>query len=176
MASSTGTQSTGSPTASASRLAAKALLALALWMVLTEGEWRSLIVGLPVIALAVAASHWLDRGHGRGIRVSRLPAFVWYFISRSLLAGLDVAWRTRRPQAQLNPSMTAIPMAELPTGTPSWLLAVTISLLPGSLYVESRGGVWTLHCLDDDTLEADITEARRQVARLFAIEPREHDS
>lgn len=145
------------------------LTVLALWWVLAEGDAAALAAGSMVAALAAAVSvRTFPRGRHR-LRWRAVPAFALYFIGRSIVAGVDVARRLLAPSLPIVPAVIPVPL-ELPDGAPRWLLANTLSLLPGTLSVELHGDRLELHCLDRNADVAGAVHlAEARVAGLFGV-------
>lgn len=146
--------------------AIRVVLLLVLWWALTEasGGWS---IGVPLAALAAAASLWLTPPARHVLHLRRAPAFAAYFLLQSLRAGWDVARRTLHPRLPLRPGMLRLP-ARLPDGAPTWWLMITISLLPGTLSVRLDGRTLEVHCLDvGRDAAADVHAAQVQLAALF---------
>lgn len=147
-------------------------LLLALWWVLTDGSSDGWSFGVAAVALSLGALHVATSPERRDVhevlRWTALPAFAWFFLGRSLLAGIDVARRTLSPTMPLSPAMVRFP-TELPPGRACVLLVATLTLLPGTLGVDLDGNIVTLHVLDDRTdIERDIRVAERAIGPLFA--------
>jgi multicomponent Na+:H+ antiporter subunit E len=147
----------------------RTLVLLLLWWVLTEGDRAGLAFGA-VAALLVAllslhlfsAATWRARPWG-------LLRFVGYFIGLSVVAGLDVARRLLAPSLPVNPGYCTL-VTSLPAGGPRWLLANTLSLLPGTVTVILDGQQLRLHCLDTaGSVEASVRRTEAAIARLFAL-------
>ena len=138
-----------------------------IWWVLTDGAATSWWIGVPAVLLAVAASAAL------------LPPrpFVWYeflrfvpfFLIRSLLGGVDVAWRAFHPAKPIAPDLIEY-LIRLPPGLPQVFMANTISLLPGSLSAALDRGVLKVHVLDSRSdFLAELETMEQRVARMFGI-------
>lgn len=159
-----------------------------LWVILTNGRVDSLIIGVP----AIIASAWVFARLQRtpsiagatgqaGMRVEAptayvmryraLPAFVGHFLLRSVIAGVDVARRTLSPRLDLSPDIIDVQTA-LPSGAPRLLLAATLSLVPGSLFVELHGDRITMHVLDRHAdARRQLVSMEQQIAKLFVALP-----
>lgn len=152
-------------------LAGRFLTVLVLWWVLVEGDASTLAAGSIVAALVSGLGVRAFPCGGHRVRWRAVPAFALYFIGRSMIAGLDVARRLLTPSMPILPGIISVPV-EVPDGAPRWLLANTLSLLPGTLSVELHNDRLELHCLDTD---ADISGAVRRtedrVAALFGVAP-----
>ena len=147
-------------------------LLLALWWILTDGSPDGWSFGVAAVALALGALHVAASPESRAmqdsLRWTALPAFAWFFLGRSLLAGIDVARRTLSPTMPLAPAMVRYPTA-LPPGRARVLLVATLTLLPGTLGVDLDGDVVTLHVLDVRTdIERDLRVAERAIGPLFS--------
>lgn len=150
-------------------LCGRFLTVLVLWWVLTEGETAALVAGaLVAAAVAVLSVRVFPRGRYR-LRWRAVPAFALFFISRSIIAGLDVARRLLSPSLPISPGLLSF-NAAVPDGAPRWLLANTLSLLPGTLSVELHGDQLDVHCLDTRSdIAGAVRDAERRVAALFGI-------
>jgi multicomponent Na+:H+ antiporter subunit E len=145
------------------------LLAALVWWALTEGDPRAWAIGAPVILLVAIAS--LRCSGTTRFRLHPLGAlrFALFFLRSSAIAGIDVARRALLPAMPLDPGLVTV-HSRLPAGVPRWLLATTLSLVPGSLVVELEDGRFVLHCLDRRKAVADEVRAtERRVAALFGL-------
>ena len=160
------------------------LLMLALWWVLTGSAdaffGRGWYIGLPmallaswvaVIARSPNSAKFISAIQWRGI-----PQFMAFFLSRSLLAGIDVAKRTLSPSMPLQPGFYDYQF-RLPEGGPQYFFMLLVSLLPGTLSVATlptqqatnqQGITLRLHVLDTAlNIADDCAATERVVARLF---------
>lgn len=141
------------------------------WWVISEGEWAALGVGVPAVVAAVALSLVLAPPCRRyRVRPLGLVLFLGYFLTRSLAAGLDVAGRILHPRLPIDPVLVRVPLS-LTDGAPNWLLASTLSLLPGTLSVALEEDALVLHSLNGsaDTAQ-EVRAVERRVARIFGLE------
>ncbi len=142
---------------------------LVVWWALTLGETSALGFGLGVTALVAWLSVRLFPPSGYHLRPLGLMLFLGYFLSRSVVAGLDVTRRLLSPALPVHPGEITLTLY-LPEGSPRWLLANTLSLMPGTLSALLEGDQLTLHCLDTrEPVEQDVRETERQVARVFGL-------
>lgn len=140
-----------------------------LWWVLTLGDVSGLGFGFVVTVLVAGLTLCLFPPSHFQLQALGLLLLVGYFLSRSLVAGLDVARRILSPALPLNPGEITLAL-RLPEGSPRWLLANTLSLMPGTLSALLEGDQLTLHCLDTTaSVEQDVREAERQVGRAFGL-------
>ncbi len=160
------------PSAPASPLVAFAFRSAVLfvaWWALTLGEWSGLGFGAVVSVLVAWLSLRLFPSSAFSLRPAGLILFLGYFLSRSVLAGVDVARRLLSPALPVHPGEISLQL-NLPEGSPRWLLANTLSLMPGTLSVLLEGDRLTLHCLDTrEPVERDVRATERRVARVFGL-------
>ena len=145
---------------------AAAALAL-VWLALARGGPGWLAAG----AVAVGAALWTLRATapcgGARLRWTRLPAFLAFFVRHSLRGGFDVARRIVSPDMRLLPGLVTFDLT-LPTEGTRVLLALVVSLMPGTLAARLEGNRLTLHALDLALpVEADARRIEREIARLF---------
>jgi multicomponent Na+:H+ antiporter subunit E len=154
------------------KLLPRTLLFTLLWWLITEGAggWT---VGVPVIALAVGTSYWLQPQGQLRLRPIGVLRFAAYFLVQSLRGGLDVALRAFRPSLPLAPALVEYRL-RLPAGAARVFLADTMSLLPGTLSTELRDDCLCLHVLDVRLpIEADLRQVEARIADLFGMTLRE---
>jgi multicomponent Na+:H+ antiporter subunit E len=135
------------------------------WWILTDGAASSWGIGVPAVLLAVTASIALvPPAH---VVWYELLRFVPFFLVRSLIGGVDVAWRAFHPGMRIAPDLIEYPL-RLPPGLPRVFMVNTVSLLPGSLSAELGADYLKVHVLDgrkDFLPELEALEQR--VARVF---------
>jgi multicomponent Na+:H+ antiporter subunit E len=152
-------------------LGVRILLAAVGWWVISEGDPAALWAGVPAVIAAVALSLLLAPVQHFRINPLGLLFFLAYFVSRSLAAGVDVAGRILSPRLRIDPVLVRVPLV-FSEGAPGWLLASTLSLLPGTLSVALENETLVLHCLGrSDDIGAEVHAVERQVARVFGIRP-----
>lgn len=131
--------------ARAAGVARRMLLLAALWLVLAGPGREALWVGAAVAPAACWLSFRLSPS-GRPLRVGRLMALAPGFLWRSLLGGVDVAWRAFHPRLPIDPGWVEIAVA-LPEGGKA-ALGGELSLMPGTLVAGSDGERLHVHVLD----------------------------
>ncbi|QIB65038.1 Na+/H+ antiporter subunit E [Kineobactrum salinum] len=142
-----------------------------LWWVLAEGERSGFVFGAVAAALVALLSLRIFGASAWSLRPWRLLRFAGYFVGLSVVAGLDVARRLLTPSLPVNPGCCSL-ITSLPPGGPRWLLANTLSLLPGTLTVTLDGEQLKLHCLDSASpVEASVRRTEAAIARLFGLPP-----
>lgn len=139
------------------------------WLLLAR-EPASAAVG----AVAVAAALWTLRrtaaASGARPRLARLPRFAAVFVRDSLRGGVDVARRIGSRDMRLQPGFVTLRLA-LPDEGARVLLAVVVSLMPGTLAARLQADELTLHALDLRLpIEAETRRLEREVARLYGLE------
>jgi multicomponent Na+:H+ antiporter subunit E len=144
-----------------------AVLYALLWWVLARGDAQSLFFGALAVGVALAAARRLEAPGGERLRLSRLPRFFVFFVVHSLRGGVDVAMRALRPRMALAPAFVDAKL-QVQGDAPRALVALTVSLLPGTLAARLEGDALTLHVLDvRQPLERELARVEREVAALF---------
>lgn len=143
----------------------RGLLFALIWVTLTHGDPGSWWIGLPAILLATFASTaLLPPGKFGWLAFLR---FLPFFLIRSLLGGIDVAWRVFHPGLPIAPRFADYPL-RLPPGLPQVFMASTTSLLPGTLSAELSNNCLKLHLLDGEKeFLPELIAIEEHVARLF---------
>ena len=149
--------------------ASHAVVLAALWWALTGGAAGSWLVGVPVVLLATLASQALWTRRTGWLSPLALLHFGVYFLRESLRGGLDVARRACTPSLPLRPRLVTL-RTRIPPGPAEVFLVNALSLLPGTLSVDLRGTVLTLHVLDEDApVEAETRSLEARVAAIFRL-------
>jgi multicomponent Na+:H+ antiporter subunit E len=147
-----------------------ALLA-GLWWILTGGELRSWIFGVPAVAAAAYLSLKLaPAGGGWRWTAGGVARFVPFFLWQSLSGGVDVAWRAFRPDMPLEPDLIEYEwrLAHAPARV---FMAGTVSLLPGTLSAELGDRVLRVHTLVRGPRASEgLERLEERVAALFGVE------
>lgn len=139
------------------------------WWVLTEGDPSGLWIGAAIALMVALFSCRLHPPSRYALRPVGVLVFSGYFILRSVVAGLDVARRLLSPSLPINPGYVVV-KTSLPDGGPRWLLANTLSLMPGTLSVRLQDASLELHCLDLDLpIDEDVRSTERKVAGVFSL-------
>jgi multicomponent Na+:H+ antiporter subunit E len=149
------------------RVLRRGVLFALVWWMLVEGDVASWWIGMPAVLLAATAS--IAFVSPTTLVWFELFRFVPYFLVRSVLGGVDVAWRALHPGMPIDPHMIDYPI-KLPPGLPLVFMANTVSLLPGTLSVELHSSFLNVHVLSsrkDILLELETLE--EIVAALFGL-------
>lgn len=142
-----------------------AMVAAALWLVLTEGRRFGPEV-LLAIAAAVAAGLYYGPDVVHRWRPIELLKFLAHFVRSSLRGGVDVALRAMRPDLPVE-SVFIRRRIRVEHGQPRTLLVSSISLMPGTLTADVEGDEIELHLLDA-SMEGEVDELEARVDALFA--------
>lgn len=145
----------------------RGLLFALVWWILVGGEVTSWWIGVPAVLLAATASVVLVSP--TNLVWFELVRFVPYFLSRSLLGGVDVAWRALHPGMPIDPHLIEYPI-QLSPRLPLVFLANIVSLLPGTLSVELHSNLLKVHVLSSgkDVL-SELETLEELVAALFGL-------
>jgi len=105
------------------------------------------------------------------LRWLALPRLLLVFAWQSLLGALDVTRRVCTPRMPLQPGLLELPL-RLPTEGQQVLLALLVSLMPGTLAARLEGGRLTLHALDTRLpIEAEVRHLEGLIAALYTFVP-----
>jgi len=138
------------------------------WLILTHGAPDGWGFGLVAAAAATALSRRLWRS-GRSLRFLPLAAHAPHFMWRSLVGGLDVAWRALSPRMPLQPGWIVYP-TDLPAGA-RVALGGEVSLLPGTLVAGSRGNGLLVHSLNSDRPIAEsLADEERRICEMLGLD------
>ena len=143
-----------------------------LWWMLTAGDRRSWIVGVPVVLAATAASIALSPRSRWRINALGLAGFIPYFIWRSMAGSVDVAWRALHPRLPISPALEEYPLRLPPDGPARVFFADVVSLLPGTLSTSLGDHSMTIHILNSESANAssELRRLERKVGALFGLE------
>ncbi len=144
-----------------------------IWILLTNGDRKSWIIGIPAIILAGICNVSLTSPSVKYPRPVAFFFFVFYFLKQSFLSGIDVMRRTLGPKVLVDPGL--VPFTTfLPEGSSRVLLANTISLLPGTLTVDIEDNSIIIHTIDTSMPTwTNIQKLEGHIATLFNIQPPE---
>lgn len=143
----------------------------AVWLVLAGASTEALLVGAVVVPLATWISLTLiPAGH---VRLGPVIALLPRFGLRSLLGGIDVAWRAFHPGLPIKPGTVRLAV-DLPDGG-RVALGGELSLMPGTLAAGSDGNHLLIHVLNlDQDVEASVKEEegrlRRTLDEAYAVQ------
>lgn len=137
----------------------------AVWLLLSDFDLTSLLVGIPSIGLALwcyRCLHTSSSGQLSFVGALRLAVF---FLHQSLIGGWDLACRSCGKRVRVNPGLIEY-RPDLNCSAAYPLFVRCLNLLPGTLSVEDRQESLLIHVIDTDVnyvieLErlAQLTEA-----------------
>jgi multicomponent Na+:H+ antiporter subunit E len=157
----------------------RAVLFASLWWMLTGGDPRSWLIGVPVVLAATAAAVALNPSSRWRLSLIGLASFLPYFMWRSMAGSLDVAWRALHPGLPISPSLTQYPLGLPADGPARVFFADIVSLLPGTLSAELHEDAATIHLLNGESPAAlrELRRLERKVGALFGLRlAASHDS
>ena len=148
-----------------------AIIFVALWWVLADGESSSWLIGVPAILVAMTCVAVLTRGQPpRSISCVGLVRFIPFFLISCFAAGLDVARRALSRRMALEPLLVEC-RTRLPSGPARVALVNVISLLPGTLAADLDREQLRVHLLDrNHDHERELRQIEEAVAALFGIQ------
>ncbi|MES9994214.1 MAG: Na+/H+ antiporter subunit E [Candidatus Thiodiazotropha sp.] len=147
-------------------LSASGLFAL-IWLLLTGDDWKSWLVGLPVVAMASWSILRLRAPAEGALNLVGLLKFLPYFVWESVLGGIDVASRVMRPKMRIAPGFLEYPM-RLTHPSARRLFVNSLSLLPGTLAADLDRESLRIHALDSSVdLNAELVRLERMVAAVY---------
>ena len=136
----------------------------AFWLVLTGGDTSGWAAGAITSVVACLMSLQLLPLGARTVKITGAIGLLPGFLLRSLIGGIDVAWRAMHPHMPLNPGWVLYPL-HLPPGPPRVALGSEVSLMPGTLAAGSIDGRLYVHCLvRGQPVEAMLAIAERRIA------------
>jgi multicomponent Na+:H+ antiporter subunit E len=139
-----------------------------LWWTLTREGGAALAFGALGVIAALAVRRRLGAAPRAGMRWARLPRFVAQFVWHSFRGGLDVAFRAFSRDMRLAPRLVEVRLS-LHDGALPTMLALIVSLLPGTIAVRLEGERLLLHALDArQPVEAEVRYFEREIAALFS--------
>lgn len=163
------------PSGAIAALLQRWVLLSVLWLVISSANPSALIPGLIFAAAGTWLGAWLlPTGASRlrlGPVLRLMPGFAW----RSLLGGIDVAWRALRPRMPLAPGWFVY-RTTLPPGAARVSFGNEISLTPGTLAAGGHEDDLYVHCLDRHRpVAAMIEREERRVAACIRAAPERRD-
>jgi multicomponent Na+:H+ antiporter subunit E len=121
---------------------------LGFWLILFGlGPANFVVAVLAAVGATWVSLRLLPPGQFK-VRPVALTEFVLRFLYKSIVAGIDVAWRALDPRLPLRPGFVVY-HTHLPRGLTQSAFCVETSLLPGTLSCGSdeKGGL-AIHCVD----------------------------
>lgn len=144
-----------------------------LWVLLTQGDYRSIVIGAVAIpGSALCAVLLSPRAELRADRLTvlRVVKFLPFFLTESVKGGWESALFAILPSRTVKPH-TFFYKTRLPEGRATTFFINIISLLPGTLTADTNDNVLTIHVLDRDANNLlAITTCETRIAELFGID------
>lgn len=157
------------------RFIAAGMVVFVFWLVISASRaWTDLAVGL---VLSLLLGGWSTRYLWAGdaprlsmreaaLLLRRSPGFAWQIF----LSALHVARVVLDPRLPVRPRLVTC-RTRLRRDISRIAFAQAVTLTPGTLTVDLRGGDFLLHCLDEASAERILDGSlERQVARIFEPE------
>lgn len=156
-----------SRTTDTTTIVSRLMLFLLIWWALTDGTAASWWIGIPAVILALITSIALLPPVP--INAFALVKFIPFFLSRSLLGGVDVAWRAFHPALPIDPDLIEYPI-RLPAGLAQVFMANTVNLLPGTLSATLEQNTMKVHVLDrQKDFVAEIEAIENSMCLIFRL-------
>ncbi len=153
------------------------LLFTLVWVLLTQGDMRSWIIGILVVPLSTwcalhlfqpTAEHAVQK-HRAKIHLGAALQFIPYFLQQSFKGGWESALFAIIPSRRVRPAFVRYTTG-LPDGSARLVFINVVSLLPGTVSAGIQGEQLHIHVLDAqaDNLKA-LHECENQIAKLFGL-------
>jgi multicomponent Na+:H+ antiporter subunit E len=141
-----------------------------LWLGLTGGEWRALVVGAPVVLLATATAVATD-GLKHLPRPAPLPGFMLGFIADLARSAWDIARRVLARDPGFAPGTQVYRLRLRGDGARAAFMNA-ITLTPGTLSAALDGDRLTVHALNPgEAVSRDLAALEGRVGRLYGEKP-----
>ncbi len=148
-----------------SSLLLRGLFLAFIWWSLSGGVAASWWFGVPAIALALFVSTLLLPP--QRLVWHALFRFIPFFLMRSLLGGVDVAWRAFHPQRPIAPALISYRL-RLPAGLSRVVMLNCVTLLPGTLSAAVDENILQVHLLSGrESCLAELRQLEVRVAHIF---------
>lgn len=143
-----------------------------LWWIATGLSPDSWWIGLPTVGAAALVAVALGARIPQ-LRWRALPTFLGFILVRSALGSADVALRALRPKLAIEPAIFDHPLRG---DRGAVLLAMLVSLLPGTLAAGLQNGRLVVHSLaPPDVARREILALQELIARLLGVEGAPND-
>lgn len=141
-----------------------AVIYAGLWALLSQNQgW---VFGVLFITLAVWCGY-KTRMRMPALAWRYLPAFLWFFLQRLIVGGVDVALRTVSLKPAVRPAWVDYDLRTDSSAAGLFLSAI-VGLLPGTLAAKIDKKVMRVHLLNAGSdWQADIAKLESHIALLF---------
>ncbi|MCK8517061.1 Na+/H+ antiporter subunit E [Methylonatrum kenyense] len=146
---------------------ATGLFAFGFWWLLA-GAYGLAYALVAALATGLLAA-WLAPSRLPAMRLSGLLAFLRFFLSRSVLGGIDVSRRALQPDLPLDPGWLDY-TCRLRTPPARNLFLLSISLMPGTLAADMNTDTVRVHLLDP-AMRDDLPLLEQRISWVFPDEP-----
>lgn len=144
-----------------------------IWWVLAEGDTGSWRMGAPCVLIAVLALIALSPRRVWRLRPLGVIAFIPFFLRRTVIGSVDVAWRALHPRMPIDPDLVYYRL-RFPAGPGRLLFVSAVNLLPGTVGAEFEGDSVVIHVMDRQRPhDTSLESLERRVAAMLAPEPGE---
>jgi multicomponent Na+:H+ antiporter subunit E len=141
--------------------------AIGLWLLLTDGDLASWLIGAPVVVAAAWSVASPPVAQGGAFSLSAALRFLPFFLWESLRGGVDVAARVLTRQPRVSPGFDTYRI-RLKQGASRLLFANIVSLLPGTLAADLSGDSLRVHALDTGSnFLGELERLERLVGRIY---------
>jgi multicomponent Na+:H+ antiporter subunit E len=138
-----------------------------IWLLLTGDDWKSWLVGFPVVAMATWSILRLRVSAEGAFSLVGLIKFLPYFVWESMLGGIDVVSRVMRPKMRIAPGFIEYRI-RLTQPSARRLFINSLSLLPGTLAADIDGECLRIHALDRGVdLKDELVRLERMVSAVY---------
>ncbi|MFA9479670.1 Na+/H+ antiporter subunit E [Phycisphaerales bacterium AB-hyl4] len=138
-----------------------------LWWVLAEGGMYQWWFGVAMAAVGAGLSLALLRPTGVWVNPLAVMRFVPFFLRQALLGGVDVGRRAVRRPLDVQPTFIDYTL-KMESMAARVLFVCMVSLVPGTVSCELRGGEVAVHVLDGRMdARGALDELERHVGAMF---------
>jgi multicomponent Na+:H+ antiporter subunit E len=141
-----------------------------IWLLLTGDDWKSWLVGFPVVVFATWSVLELRPLTVGLFSLTGLLKFLPFFIWKSVLGGIDVVSRVMRLRMRIAPGFVQYRI-RLNGASARRLFINSLSLLPGTLAADLDGESLRIHTLD---LGVDLVPELEQLESMVCAVYGEH--
>ena len=158
-------------------------ISLMIFWVIMSGflEWFQLSLGVLSVACVMLVNYKLkahrffedDMNDIGELRFFRAAYYLFWMIGQIILAGFHVLFIIARPNMPIKTTMIRFKV-DLPSAHAKMILGNSITLTPGTLTIDIKDDIFTVHALDEKSYDSIISDNMpRQVLKLFLNEERQ---
>ncbi|MGI9325913.1 MAG: Na+/H+ antiporter subunit E [Pseudomonadales bacterium] len=143
------------------------MLLAAIWLLLTGGDPKSWLIGVPLVLGTSIAGQLFSKTPPRHWSLIGILRFVPYFLWGSLRGATTTAVLVLTRPRRLEPVVVEY-KTTLPLGLPLALFVGVIGLLPGTLVADVKDNLLQIHVLDVGIpIRSELQELERRVAAML---------